>query len=102
MAHAKDLGNEEILKEVKKTITGAVAVRVLHSRDIDVTVPNESAKDRAQGLLSTADFKILYRDYLVEILGVPLSVPVVYEKCVDNARLTNNICKASHPVTLGI
>ena len=102
IAHAKGLGNEEILREVKKTITRAVVVRVLHSGDIDVTVPNESAKDRAQGLLSTADLKILRKDYLVEVPGVPLSVPVAYKKGVDNARLTNNICEVSHPMTLGI
>ena len=47
MAQAKGLNNEEILKEVKKTISGAAAVRVLHSGDIDVTVPDEAAKDRA-------------------------------------------------------
>jgi len=41
------MGNEEILKEVKKTISGAATIRVLHSGDIDVTVPDEASKDRA-------------------------------------------------------
>ena len=102
MAHAKGLGNEEILREVKKTITRAAAVRVLHSGDIDVTVPDESAKDQAQGLPSIADLKIFRKHYLVEVPGVPLSVPVVCEKGTDNARLASNICEASHPMTLGV
>jgi hypothetical protein len=47
LAQAKGLANEEILKEVKKTITSATAIRVLYSSDIDVTLPDEATKDRA-------------------------------------------------------
>ena len=65
-------------------------------------VPNESVKDRAQGLLSIVDLKILHKDYLIEVLGVPLSILVIYEKGIDNAYLINNICKVSYPMTLGI
>ena len=43
----KEKTNEEILKEVKKTIPGAATVRVLRSGDVDITVPNETTKDRA-------------------------------------------------------
>ena len=50
MAQAKGLSNDEILKEVKKTISGPATIRVLHSGDINVTVSDESSKDRAQGL----------------------------------------------------
>ncbi len=74
MAQAKGKGNEEILKEIRKTITGAAAIRVLRSGDIDVTVPDETAKDRAYGLPSTDELRIFKKDYLVEVLGVPLSV----------------------------
>ena len=76
MAQAKGKSNEEILKEIRKTITGAAAIRVLHSGDVDVTVPDETAKDRAYGLPSTDELKIFKKDYLVEVPGVPLNVRV--------------------------
>jgi hypothetical protein len=40
------MGNEEILKEVKKTISETAIIHVLHSGDIDVTVPDEVSKNR--------------------------------------------------------
>jgi hypothetical protein len=43
----KGKSNEEILKEIRKTITKAAAVRVLHNSDINVVVPDETAKDHA-------------------------------------------------------
>ena len=43
----KERTNEDILKEVKKTISGAATVRVLNSGDIDITVPDKTTKDRA-------------------------------------------------------
>ena len=45
---------------------------MLRSRDIDVTVPDEAAKDRAQGLPSIEGLKIMRKDYLVEIPSVGL------------------------------
>jgi hypothetical protein len=102
MNQAKGLSNEEILREVKKTITGAAAVRVLRSGDIDVTVPDETAKDRAQGLPSTEDLRIFKRDYLVEVLGVPLTTQVACEKGADNARLAAAICEASKTMAPGL
>ena len=47
MPQAKDKFNEEILKEAKKTIPEAFAIRVLHSGDIDIHVSDEAAKNRA-------------------------------------------------------
>jgi len=102
MPQAKGLNNEEILKEVKKTISGAAAVRVLHSGDIDITVPDEAAKDRAQGLPSTEELKIFRQDYLVEVPGVPLSVRVACEKGADNSRLATAICEASRTISPGL
>jgi hypothetical protein len=102
LAQAKGLANEEILKEVKKIITSATAIRVLHSGDIDVTLPDEAIKDRAQGLPPTEGLKIFKRDYLVEIPGVPLSVRVACEKGADNSRLTAGICEASRAMALGL
>jgi hypothetical protein len=36
LAQTKGMNNEEILKEVKKIISGAAAIRVLYSGNIDV------------------------------------------------------------------
>ena len=102
MPQAKGKTNEEILKEVKKTISGAAAVRVLHSGDIDVTVPDEAAKDRAQVLPSTEELKIFKKDYLVEVIAVPLSTQVACEKGADNARLARAICDASRSMSPGL
>ena len=72
LANAEGQNNESIFKEVKKTILSAAGVRVLRSRDIDVTVPDKAAKDRAQELLSIEGLKIMRKDYLVEIPSVGL------------------------------
>lgn len=102
LAQAKGLANVEILKEIKKTITGATAIRVLQSGAIDVTVPDETTKDRAQGLPSTEGLKIFKRDYLIEIPGVPLTVRVACEKGADNSQLADAISAASKNMTPGL
>jgi hypothetical protein len=68
-----------------------VVIRQLRSGDIDITVPDEVTKDRAHGLLSTDDIKILRKDYLVEVLGVPLTTQVAYGKLADNSKLVEVI-----------
>ena len=45
MTQAKGLTNEEILREIRKTISGAAAIRTLRSGDIKVTVSDEASKD---------------------------------------------------------
>jgi hypothetical protein len=47
---------------------------MLRSGDINVTVPDEAAKDKAQGLPFIKGLKIMRKDYLVEILSVKLQV----------------------------
>ncbi len=91
MTQAKGMGNEEILKEMKRKIPGAAAIQVLRSGDIDVVMPDEASKDRAHGLPSTEELKILKKDYLVEVPGVWLSVRVVGERGADNTRLLRGI-----------
>jgi hypothetical protein len=46
LTQAEEINNEEILKEVKKTISETTMIRVLYSGDIDVTVPDEAFKDK--------------------------------------------------------
>lgn len=106
LAKSKGKNNEEILKEVKKTIPGAAAIRVLRSGDIDITVPDEATKDRAYSLPSTEELKIYKKDYLVEAIGVPLSVRVACEKgginAQKNAQLAAAICTASKSIAPGL
>jgi hypothetical protein len=102
MTQAKGKSNEEILKEIKKTITGAAMIRVLYSGDIDMTVPDETAKDRVYRLPSIDELRIFKKDYLMEVLGVPLSVRVAGKKGADNSQLAAAICAASKTMTLGL
>lgn len=102
MPKAKGLGSDEILREVKKTISGAAAIRVLRSGDIDVTVPDEASKDRAQGIPSTEEIQVHRRDYLLEVLGVPLKLQVAGEKHADNQLLAQSICDASRGLSPGL
>jgi UDP-N-acetylmuramyl pentapeptide synthase len=95
MAQAKGMENKEILREVKKTIPAAAAIRVLYSGDIDVTMPDKASKDRAQGIPPTEALKIYRKDYLIEVLEVLLSLQVAGEKNVNNTTLAAAICKAS-------
>ena len=85
ISQTKRLSNAKILKEMKKTITRAAAIRVFKSEDINVTVSDETIRDRAQRFLSIKDFKIFKKDYLVEILEVLLTTQIVDEKNADNA-----------------
>jgi hypothetical protein len=96
------MGNEEIFKEVKKTISETAIIRVFHSGDIDVIMPDEAFKDRAQGLLLTKALKIYKKDYLVEILNIPLSVRVVCEKKANNTPLTTTIYEVLRLVSSGL
>jgi hypothetical protein len=54
--------------------TEAVAIRVLHSGDINITVLDKAVRDREQRLLSTGELKIFKKDYLMEVPSVLLSV----------------------------
>jgi hypothetical protein len=102
MPQAKGMEPGEVLKEIKKTIPGAVAVRMLHSGDIDVTLPDEASRDKAQGIPPTEAFKVYRKDYLVEVGGVPLSLRVACEKGANNTQLAASICEASKTIAPGL
>ena len=57
---------------------------MLRSGDINITVPTKAVRDRAIGIPLTEDFKVYRKDYLIEVLRVPLSLRVVSEKGTDN------------------
>ena len=99
MTKFNEKNNEEILKEVKRTIPGTAAIRVLRNGDIDVTVPDEATQDRVHGLSSTNELKIYKKDYLMEAIGVPLSVRVASGKGTNNVQLVMTICTTSKSIT---
>jgi hypothetical protein len=99
LAQAKGMNNEEILKEVKKIILKAATIRVLHSGDIDIIIPDKAFKDRAYGLPLTEKLKIYKKNYLIEIPDISLSVRVACEKKADNIYLITAICEASRTVS---
>lgn len=74
---------------------------MLYSGDIDMTVADETAKDRAYRLPLTDELRI-FKDYLVEVLEVPLSVRVVGKKGADNLQLAAAICAASKTIASGL
>jgi hypothetical protein len=99
LAQAKGMNNEEILREVKKIISGAVTIRVLHSGDIDIIISDEASKNRAYKLSLTKKLKIYKKDYLIKILDILLSVHVVYEKRANNTYLVTTIYEVSRIVS---
>jgi hypothetical protein len=96
------MDNEKILKEVKKIISEVTAIRVLHSGDIDIIMPDKASKDKAHGLLLTEKLKIYKKDYLIKVSSIPLSVRVVCEKRADNTYLATAICEASRIVSFSL
>jgi hypothetical protein len=96
------MDNKEILKEVKKIILEAAAIRVLYSGDIDIIMPDKVFKDKAHGLPLTEKLKIYKKDYLIKVSNISLSVRVVYEKRADNTHLITAICEALRTVFFGL
>jgi hypothetical protein len=64
----KDKSTGEILAEAKKIIPGVYAVWLLHSRDIDIVVPDQATKDCILNQPGVEGCKILQQDYLIEVL----------------------------------
>jgi uracil phosphoribosyltransferase len=96
------MNNEEILKEVKKTISRIAAIRILRSGNIDVIILNKVFKNKTHGLLLTEELKIYKKEYLIEIPDILFNVHVICEKGADNTRLTTAICEASRIVSPGL
>jgi hypothetical protein len=100
--NAKELTPEQILTEVKRSLPEAAAIRVLRSGDIDITVPNEAALNRAQAIAPSEGLKIYKKDYLIEVAGVPLATEVRYGKQADNSDLARGIESATRQLAPGL
>jgi len=46
------------------------------SNNVEVTLPNQQAKDQVITQKDTPKCKILCQNYSVEVIGVPLNIPV--------------------------
>ena len=75
---------KQILTLIKVHIPKAVAVRVLHSGDVEVTLPNQEVKDQTLTQKDTPECKILRQDFPVEIIRVPLTTQVESRKGAIN------------------
>jgi hypothetical protein len=99
LAQAKRINNEEILRKVKKIISGVATIRVLYSGDIDIIILNKASKDRTHGLSLLKEFKIYKKDYFIKIPSILLNVYVACEKEADNTYLITAICEVSRTVS---
>jgi hypothetical protein len=92
----------ELLEIIKKTIPSAYAVRNLRSGDVDVHVPSQATKDQILNGPDAPGCKILRKDYLIEIPGVPLRTPVASGTNANNTELIHSICNATKRLVPGI
>ena len=60
-------------------------IRILYSDNINITILDKTVKDYVYRLLLTNELRIFKKNYLVKVLGVPLSVRVAGKKGVDNS-----------------
>ena len=99
ITQAKDIANEEILREIKKTISGVAAIYILKNGDIDITISDKASKNRVYSLPSITDLIILRKDYLIEMPEVPLSTQVAGGKNIDNIGFIKSIYIGSRGLT---
>ena len=76
--------NSKILTAVRTVIKEVYTVKSIRSGNIEVIVPDQTAKDHALNQTSIDGVKILRQNYSVEVLAVPLSLRVDSGKIVDN------------------
>ena len=86
---------KDILEIARKAIPEAFAVRPLRSGDLDLHVKTQATKDKLLNGPNPTGFKVLRKDYLLEIPGVPLSIQVAKGKHADNQQLLQEICAAT-------
>jgi hypothetical protein len=93
---------KDILEIAQKAVPEAFAVRPLRSGDLDLHVKTQATKDKLLNGPNPTGFKVLRKDYLLEIPGVPLSTQVANGKHADNQQLLQEICSATKRLTPGL
>lgn len=91
-----------VLQALRQVVPGLIAVRPLKSGDVDVHVKDQAAKDRLLNGADPVGCKVLRKDYLLEVPGVPLSLEVAHGKGSDNATLIKDIKAATSRIAPGI
>ncbi|KAI6249236.1 hypothetical protein HI914_02963 [Erysiphe necator] len=92
---AEELQPAELLSIAKQKIKGAYAIRQMRSHDTEVFVQSSNHRDAALSMEQPKEFKILRKDFPVEIAGVPLSTKIASGKNADNTALISSLTNAS-------
>ncbi|KAI1004861.1 hypothetical protein K3495_g3352 [Podosphaera aphanis] len=92
---AEGMKPAELLSVAKQNIEGAYSVRQMRSNDTEVILQSKAQRDAALSMEQPDNFKIARQDYLVEVMGVPLSTKINGGKDTKNEDLINSICHAS-------
>ncbi|KAI6250051.1 hypothetical protein HI914_02081 [Erysiphe necator] len=91
----EELQPAELLSIAKQKIKGAYAIRQMRSHDTEVFVQSSNHRDAVLSMEQPKEFKILRKDFPVEIAGVPLSTKIASEKNADNSALISILSNAS-------
>ena len=78
----------ELFKFIQRIILSAYAIHTLNSGDVDVYIPSQTTKDQILNGLDAPGLRILRKDYLLEVLGVPLKTSINSKRDIDNSELT--------------
>ncbi|KHJ32659.1 putative air1 domain-containing protein [Erysiphe necator] len=92
---AEELQPAELLSIAKQKIKGAYAIRQMRSHDTEVFVQSSNHRDAVLSMEQPKEFKILRKDFPVEIAGVPLSTKIASEKNADNSALISILSNVS-------
>jgi len=95
----KDKTPTEILNSVKPKFPQAVAVHKLQSGDVDIRLKSHSEREAVLRQPAPSGVTVLQRDFLVEVPGVPLTVPVRNGRAADNTTVIKEIEEASIRLT---
>jgi hypothetical protein len=94
---------QEILKEIRTDLPGAVGVRPLRSGDVRVVLKDSKDKEYAVMKGRVGSARILRQDFPVEVSGVPLQIKVHHGKEAEarNHTLIQEITKDNRYLTTG-
>ncbi len=83
---------EEVVRELKQgPFKTAYTVCPLPSGNVDIYFPSEHLRNQAQAMPNPEGIRILQREHLVELMGVPRSLEVRRGRGADNSRLIQEI-----------
>jgi len=93
---------QEMYTALRQVVPGLIAVRPLKSGDIDLHLKDQLAKDKLLNGVHPTGCKVLRKDYLLEVPGVPLDLHVEGGSDGDNSALIKDIKEATGRVAPGV